>query len=139
MPQEIVIPVISVQASESKKVKKKGSPVTVEVLGDSHRITTPTCQFSLLQTDAVSDRFMPMTLKIQIFDKKGEAISNHQIITFDSASKQLGDRQRQVKLTMSKQSEGVKEGDLRMTIEDDLKQVYKKIPVTIDLAFYEDF
>jgi uncharacterized protein (TIGR02687 family) len=139
MPQEIVIPVISVQASESKKVKKKGSPVTVEILGDTHRITTPTCQFSLLQTDAVSDKYLPMTLKIQIFDKKGEPISNHQTITFDSASKQLGDRQKQVRLTMSKQSEGVREGDLCLTREDDLKQVYKRISVTIDLAFYEDF
>lgn len=139
MPQEIVLPVITVQASKAKHIKMKGSPVTVEVLGDSHRITTPTCMFSLLQTNAVSDKFLPITVKVQIFDKKGEPISNHQVITFDSTSTQLNKRQRQVNLTMSKQSEGIREGDLCLIKEDDLKQVLKRIHVIIDLAFYEDF
>jgi hypothetical protein len=57
MPQEIVVPVITIRHVKGKSAQEtKTKPVTVHVLGTKHKITTPRHRFELIQMEAVSDR-----------------------------------------------------------------------------------
>jgi len=57
MPQEVVIPLITVtQLRGSKKEQSRIEKVSVQVLGMNHKITTPKYRFELIQTEAVGER-----------------------------------------------------------------------------------
>ena len=57
MLQEIVVPIVTVKHVKGKLAQEtKTKPVTVQVLGASHRITTIQHRFQLIQMEAVSDR-----------------------------------------------------------------------------------
>ena len=55
--QEIVVPVVTVRHIEGKSAKEtKTKPVTVQVLGSNHKITTHRHRFELIQMEPVSER-----------------------------------------------------------------------------------
>ena len=69
MPQEIVVPVVTVRQVRGKSAQEtKVRPVSVQVLGTNHRITSAYCRFDLIQMEAVSDRLKPVTLRVGVFD-----------------------------------------------------------------------
>ena len=57
MPREIVVPVISVKHRKDKvsRTETKTRPVSVQVLGTGHRVTTAQHRFQLIQMDAVTN------------------------------------------------------------------------------------
>jgi uncharacterized protein (TIGR02687 family) len=70
MPQEIVVPVVTVKHIRGKSAQEtKIKPVTVQVLGSNHRITSAYCRFQLIQMEAVSDRVKPSTLKVAVYEE----------------------------------------------------------------------
>ena len=79
MPQEIVVPVVTVKHIRGKSAQDtKTNPVTVQVLGSSHRITTAQHRFQLIQMEAVSDRVKPITLRVAVYD--GEEPATRKVI-----------------------------------------------------------
>ncbi|MDB4645071.1 BREX-1 system phosphatase PglZ type A, partial [Rubripirellula sp.] len=104
MPQEIVVPVITVRQAKSKKAleKTKTKQVSFSVLGSNHKITTHTHRFKLIQMEPVSERAKAVTVKIAIYDGD-EPVSNIETVTFSSTSTNLDDRQQSVMLTLKDQ------------------------------------
>ncbi len=104
MPQEIVMPVITVRQAKSKKAleKTRTKQVSVSVLGSNHKITTHTHRFKLIQMEPVSDRSKALTVKIAIYDGDNP-VSSIETVTFASTSTNLDDRQQSVMLTLQDQ------------------------------------
>ncbi len=136
MPQEVIVPLITVRESESAKGRTR--VVDVSLMGLSNKIVTNTQKFDLIQTEATGSQVLARTLKVSLRD--GDTlISDEATVTFDSASAVLSERVKQVILT------------IRSGHYDRLKDYYLvgrdaktnievlRAPLRIDLAFSNDF
>lgn len=136
MPQEIVVPVITVRESEADKDKTR--QVEFSLLGASNKVVTNTQRFEFIQTEAVSERVLPRTVVLALRDGD-RLISNEQTLTFDSASQLLDERKRSVFLTVLAGSYD-KTRDYWLTARDAQTKVeVLRMPVRVDLAFTNDF
>ena len=139
MLQEVVIPVALVkelrgEAAERKTTKK----VDVSLLGSVRKVTSNIQRFDFIQTEAVSERVLPRTLAISLRDGE-ELISNEAALTFDSASAVLEERKKSVKLTL-RSGQYDKKQEYHLVLRDAETRVeVDRIPMTIDLAFMNDF
>lgn len=136
MPQEIVIPVITLRESENESAKTRS--VEFSLLGSSNKVVTNKQRFQFIQTEPVSERVLARAVLVSLRD--GEAlISDEMSVTFDSTSGLMDERKRSVMLT-------VRSGTYDKTkdyflIARDLKTNVEvvRIPLRVDLAFANDF
>ncbi|MES2069243.1 MAG: BREX-1 system phosphatase PglZ type A [Pseudomonadota bacterium] len=139
MPQEIVVPVITVRVSEAENAKTKY--VSISLLGTVNKVVTNTQRFEFIQTDAVSERVLARSVVVALHDVADEdkAISDVQSITFDSASQLLDERKRSVFLTvLAGTHDPHKRYDL--VVRDAMSKVeVLRLPIKVDLAFGNDF
>lgn len=136
MPQEIVVPIISVREDESGKAKTR--PVSFSLLGASNKVVNNTQRFEFIQTDPVSERVLPRTVLVSLRDGDG-LISNEQTLTFDSSSQMLDERKRSVFLTVLAGNYD-RNKDYALTARDAHSKVeVLRHPLRIDLAFTNDF
>lgn len=139
MPQEVVVPVITVRVSEAENAKTKY--VSVSLLGAVNKVVTNTQRFEFIQTDAVSERVLARSVVVSLRDgsDNDKPISNVQSITFDSTSQLLDERKRSVLLTvLAGAHDPHKHYDLVM--RDAISNVeVLRLPVKVDLAFGNDF
>jgi hypothetical protein len=136
MPQEIVVPVITVRESETEQAKTR--PVNISLLGNADKVVTNTQRFEFIQTDAVSERVLARSVVVSLRD--GDTlISDEQSVTFDSASQLLDERKRSLFLTVRAGShDSSKRYDL--VVRDAVTKVeVLRQPIKIDLAFGNDF
>ncbi|QDV43924.1 PglZ domain protein [Stieleria neptunia] len=140
MPQEIVVPVITVRQAKSKKAleKTKTKQVSFSVLGSNHKITTHTHRFKLIQMEPVSDRAKALTVKIAIYDGD-EPVSSIETVTFASASKNLDDRQQSVMLTLRDQQFDKHKRYKLLAKDAGTDFELQSHDVTIDRAIADDF
>jgi uncharacterized protein (TIGR02687 family) len=139
MPQEVVIPLLSVGVSESEQTKTKY--VSVSLLGTANKVVTNTQRFEFIQTDAVSERVLPRTVQIALRDaqESDKAISDVQSITFDSTSQLLDERKRSISLTvLAGAHDPSRHYDLVMRDASTNIELLR-LPIKIDLAFGNDF
>uniref|UniRef100_UPI004047AD8B BREX-1 system phosphatase PglZ type A n=1 Tax=Mariniflexile sp. TaxID=1979402 RepID=UPI004047AD8B len=136
MPQEVVIPLVTVRATQSEDAKTRW--VSISLLGSTNKVMTNTQRFEFIQTDAVSERVLARTVVVSLRD--GETlISDQQTLTFDSTSQLLDERKRSVFLTiLSGNYESHKRYDLVMRDAVTKVEVLRQ-SVQIDLAFGNDF
>lgn len=136
MPQEVVVPLVSVRVSESDSAKTKS--VSISLLGSTNKVVTNTQRFEFIQTDAVSERVLARTVVVSLRD--GETlISDEQTVTFDSDSQLLDERKRSVFLNvLSGNYDSYKRYDLVMRDAVTKVEVLRQ-QVQIDLAFGNDF
>jgi len=139
MPQEIVVPVVTVKHVRGKSAQEtKIKPVTVQVLGTSHRITTAQHRFQLIQMDAVSDRVKPITLKLAVYEGD-DPVTDIQTLKFDSSSGNLDERKKWVNLVL-KDRQYNKKTPYRLILRDaDTGIEQQSVEVIIDRAFSDDF
>ncbi|MGK5008908.1 BREX-1 system phosphatase PglZ type A [Janthinobacterium sp. MDB2-8] len=139
MPQEVVVPVITVRVSEAENAKTKY--VSVSLLGAVNKVVTNTQRFEFIQTDAVSERVLARSVVVSLRDgsDNDKPISNAQSITFDSTSQLLDERKRSILLTvLAGAHDPHKHYDLVM--RDAVSNVeVLRLPVKVDLAFGNDF
>ena len=139
MPQEVVVPVITVRVSEAENAKTKY--VSVSLLGAVNKVVTNTQRFEFIQTDAVSERVLARSVVVSLRDgsDNDKPISNVQSITFDSTSQLLDERKRSILLTvLAGAHDPHKHYDLVM--RDAVSNVeVLRLPVKVDLAFGNDF
>jgi len=136
MPQEIVVPVITIREDESGKAKTK--PVSFSLLGTSNKIVNNTQRFEFIQTEPVSERALPRTVLISIRD--GEAlISNEQPLTLDSTSQMLDERKRSLFVTVKAGSYDRNKDYYLIARDAQTKIEALRQPIRIDLAFSNDF
>lgn len=140
MPQEIVVPVITVRQAKSEKAleKTKTKQVSFSVLGSNHKITTHTHRFKLIQMEPVSERAKALTVKIAIYDGE-EPVSSIETVKFDSTSSNLDDRQQSVMLTL-KDQQFDKHKRYKLLVKDaNTEFELQSHDVTIDRAIADDF
>lgn len=139
MLQEIVVPVMVVKEltgqAKGKSVIRK---VEVALLGSLHKVVNNIQRFEFIQTDSISERVLPRTVTVSLRD--GDAlISNEVTLTFDSQSSSMEDRKRSARL-MVKAGQYNKKQEYALVLRDAETTVeYMRIPMTIDLAFMNDF
>jgi uncharacterized protein (TIGR02687 family) len=139
MPQEIVVPVITVRESEAEDAKTKY--VNISLLGAVNKVVTTTQRFEFIQTDAVSERMLARSVVVSLrdFSDGDKAISDEQSITFDSTSQLLDERKRSIFLTvLGGTHDPHKRYDLVM--RDAVSKVeVLRLRIKVDLAFGNDF
>jgi len=139
MLQEIVVPVVTVRHVKGKSAEEtKVKPVTVHVLGTSHKITTGRHRFELIQMEPVSDRLKPITLKIAVYERE-EPVTNIESMTFESTSDKMEERKKWISLVLQDR-EYDKKFPYRLILRDAETGIEQQsVPVTIDRAFTDDF
>lgn len=136
MPQEIVVPVITVKQKESERAKTKF--VDVQLLGQVLKVVTNMQRFDLMQTESISEYVMPRTLRVSIQDGH-QPISDEQNITFDKSGSMLDDLKVTVLITL-KAGDYVRNQDYYFVAKDiasDMEVIRQ--PIKIDLSFSNDF
>lgn len=139
MPQEVIVPVVQVRELEGKAaIKEAVKRVDVSILGSNRKIVNTLQKFEFIQVEKVTERALPRVLVFSLRD--GDMlISNEVLVTFDSTSDSMEERKRPVKL-MVKKGAYDKAREYALVLRDPETQIeYDRIPVTIDLAFINDF
>jgi uncharacterized protein (TIGR02687 family) len=136
MPQEIVVPVIVVKEGDAEKTRTK--PVDVSQLGSSNRIVTNKQRFEFIQTAAVSDRVLPVTLLFSIRDGD-QVVSDEQALTFDSTSALMEERKRSLMLTIQSGDYDRNKDYFLVARDAKTKADAWRTTMRIDLAFSNDF
>ena len=139
MPQEVIVPLLSVSAvSGKKKATTKVEPVGIQIMGANHKITTPVHRFTLLQTEPVSDRRFTAAVRIAVYEND-QPVTTVERVSFDSASDRAEDRQRTVKLQLGAGPFDKRTAYyLRLHYLDSQKEACS-VPVVIDRSFDDDF
>jgi hypothetical protein len=91
-----------------------------------------------MQTEAVSELVMPVTLSIAIYDGDLK-VSSEETLTFDSSTDSVADRVKQVRLSLSGTDFDRKKDYFLVLKDKDLNIEMQRYKVTIDLAFTDDF
>lgn len=90
MPQEVVIPVLHVNI-----MKKQGiSEVSVDILNRKSRITTNNQTISFYQSEPVTDKVKGVDMRFGFYDKDGNLLSDSIVLSFDSESKERGQKHK---------------------------------------------
>lgn len=139
MPQEIVVPVLTVKHVRGKSAQDtKTKPVPVQVLGSNHRITTAKHRFELIQMEAVGERVKPVTLRVAVYEGD-EPVTNVETVTFDSPSGNLDERKKWVSLVLQDRPYS-KKTHYRLVLRDaDTGVEQQAVDIVIDRAFTDDF
>jgi hypothetical protein len=135
-----VVPIVTVRHKKDKQVRgsTKTKPVTVHVLGTSHRITAPRHRFELLQMEPVSERIKPITLKVAVYEGD-EPVTNVETVTFDSTSGNIDERKKWVPLVLRDRPYD-KMTSYRLVLRDlETGIEQSSVNVIIDRAFADDF
>ena len=139
MPQEIVVPVLTVQQLRGEKAERR-STRKVEVISPkaSLKMVNNIQRFDLMQTEAVSERVLPITVALAIYEGS-EPVSSEEVVTFDSRSDAMSERIKQVRLSLSGTDFDRKRDYFLVLRDKDLNTELERYRVTIDLAFTDDF
>lgn len=139
MPQEVVVPVITVNTKRGKaaqeRTKQKVGVIsprsTIKMTSNMHR-------FELMQTDAVGDNYLPITIRAALYEAD-QPISSEETITFDSESDQMSERHQSVLLSLLGSNFDRKKDYFLILHDKDSNIELERYKVTIDLAFTDDF
>lgn len=136
MPQEVLVPLLTVRESESATGKVK--PVGLSLLGSSNKVVTNTQRFEFIQTEAVGARVVARTVLIAL--RNGQApVSDEVSVTFDSTSERMDQRSRSVVLTVGAGPFNPHR-DYHLVARDAQTHIeVLRVAVRIDLAFTNDF
>lgn len=139
MLQEIVVPVIEYFDKRSDEFKAK--KVNVQMTSITRKLTNRISYLDFIQTESVSEKKLPLNLKLFIVDESDNRISNEVMIIADRDSSDPKDRNFREKFVL-KDLQYKKEDTYYLVFEDDeetINPVLNKIPFTIDLAIVNDF
>ena len=139
MPQEVVVPLVTVsQLRGKKKAGSRAEKVSVQVLGNKHKITTPKYRFELIQTEPVSERRLPITLRAAVYEGE-RPVTSVATVTFDSASASIEERKKSLRLELRSGTYD-KTTAYRLVLRDaDSDAEVQSVPVVIDRSFDDDF
>ncbi len=139
MPQEVVIPLVTItQLRGTDKLESRIEKVSVQVLGTNHKITTPVYRFELIQTEAVSERRKPITLRAAIYEGS-HPVTTIETVTFDSTSTNIEERKKSLRLKLGSGT-FAKTTAYRLVLRDiESEAEVQSLPVIIDRSFDDDF
>ena len=139
MPQEIVVPVVTVKHVQGKSaLETKTKSVIVQVLGSTHRITTAQHRFQLIQMEPVSERVKAITLRIAVYEGE-QAVTDIQTVKFGNSTGNLDERKKWINLVL-KDHQYNKKTHYRLVLRDAETGIEQQsVEVIIDRTFTDDF
>ena len=100
--QEIVIPVVRINKKRTSDVRR----VDVAIIrGVNQVITSGQLAIKLYQKEPVSEKVQPRTLRIGLYTQDGKLVSDSQELVFDLTAENERDREKAVRLILSKEAE----------------------------------
>ena len=139
MPQEIVVPVLTVKALRGDKAEKRTRrKVGVISTRSSLKMTNNIQKFDLMQTEAVSELVLPVSVAVAIFDAD-KLVSSEAVVSFNSASDSVAERMKSVRLSLEGTNFDRKKDYLLVLKDKDLNTEIERYKMTIDLAITDDF
>jgi uncharacterized protein (TIGR02687 family) len=137
MPQEVLVPVLTVRESEAAAARTR--QVGLSLLGSSNKVVTNTQRFEFMQSEPVSARVLARTVLVSLRDGQ-ELVSDEKMLTLDSTSASMDDRVRSVILTVRSGSyDRLRDHYLVVRDAQSPTDELLRQPVRIDLAFSNDF
>jgi len=139
MPQEIVVPVLTIKQLRGEKAEKR-TKRKVGVISPKAglKMVNNIQRFDLMQTEPVSDQILPVTISVAIYE--GETlVSSEEVMTFDSQTDSAAERVKQVRLSLSGTNFDRKKDYFLILKDKDFNTEVERYRVTIDLAFTDDF
>lgn len=139
--QEIVIPVINI----NKKRSSDTAQVDIEILrGSSNIISSGQISVRFYQKDSVLGKILPRTLRIGIYSKEQEILSNVININFDSTAESPRERERQEQFVLSKKADKYNGDEVMLKLEElepgtSYYKEYRSVPYIIRRSFISDF
>ena len=139
--QELVIPVVKI----NKKRQSDISCVGVDILrGGTSVITSGQLSVAFYQTEAVTGKKQPRTLRAGIYTKEGELISDSHELTFDLVSENPREREMQIRFLMSRKADDANGQDVTLRLDEQLPgtshfREYKTAIYTMHRSFTTDF
>ena len=139
MPQEVVVPVLTIKQLRGAKAEKRSkSKVGVISSKSTLKMVNNIQKFDLMQTEAVSEHVLPVTLVVAIFDGD-KLVSSEETLSFDCSTDAVSERVKQVRLSLAG-TDFERNKDYFLVLKDkDLNTEMERYKVTIDLAFHDDF
>jgi uncharacterized protein (TIGR02687 family) len=137
--QEIVVPVLTV----NKRRKSDIRPVNVEVWPESDKITTGQVVVRLFQSEPVSDKVQPRTLRAGLYI--GETLISGQVeLTFDQTSVDKRDRYQGARMLLNQEAGDYNNRAVEFRLEERIPntnqwRVYAKAVYTMKRSFASDF
>ncbi|SFM15372.1 BREX-1 system phosphatase PglZ type A [Marinobacter zhejiangensis] len=139
MPQEIVVPVLTVKQLRGEKAEKRTKrKVGVISTKSTLKMVNNIQKFDLMQTEVVSDLVTPVTVSVAIYDGDSK-VSSEESVTFDCATDSVTERVKQIRLSLSGTDFDRKKDYFLVLKDKDLNTEMERYKVTIDLAFTDDF
>lgn len=136
MPQEVIVPLLTVKISEADSAKT--TQVNIAPMLLTHKIVNNMPRFEFIQTDPVSAKQLPRTVVMALRD--GDSlISSEHTLTFDSTSGILDERKKSVIMTMKAGCYDAKKDYYLIVRDADTKVELHRIALKIDLALANDF
>ena len=139
MPQEIVIPLVTVTQLRGKhKESSRSKKVSIQVLGANHKITAPRYRFEFIQTEAVTERAQPITLRAAVYEGE-HAVTSVETVVFSSTSESIEERKKSITLELRSGTYD-KTKPYRLVLRDvETDAEVQSVPVVIDRSFDDDF
>jgi uncharacterized protein (TIGR02687 family) len=137
--QELVIPLIRINKTRSTDTKD----VSVEII-PIRSISTNTVNVALYQSEIVSEKVKPLTLKIAFESSDGVVLSDEFKYTFDSMDQYDTNRETKFKLTFKQDINAYNNQIIRLTLKKVLENstetpLYKALDTKLSLSFFNDF
>jgi len=137
--QEIMIPILIIREARGKNLEKSQTrKVGVCLLGTRRKVVTSLHRFEFIQTEPVSERVKPVTLRISLRDGN-ELVSDEARVTFESASSSLDERKTIVTLTLKGMTYDPRKAYSLVLRDAENDTECERIAFYVDLAFARDF
>jgi uncharacterized protein (TIGR02687 family) len=137
LPQEVLIPVITVREAEGDS-RTKSRSVTIVLATAPNKVTTNRQSWKFLQTEKVGDRLKPQKVNVGIYDGQ-RPVTNIESLVFDSAADTIADRERFVRLSLASEVfDSTKTYHLIARNAEDGLEVLRH-PLKLEIAFTNEF
>jgi len=139
--QEIVIPLLKI----TKKRQDTTAQVEIDIIKTTDRITTNILAVSFIQSNLVTDKILPRSIRASIYADDGEILSDQFKYNFDID--EGSERQREVKFRFQlsgKASGKYNRQRVKLILEEPIKgttkwRQYKDYYYTLNISFTNDF
>ena len=139
--QEIVIPVLQI----NKKRQSDVANVSVEIIrSGSSTITSGQVSLTFYQTEPVTDKMQPRSLRAGFYNKEGELVSDRHELIFDFVSDNPREREIHARFLMTKRADEANNQDITLRLDEQLPgtshfREYKTVIYTLRRSFTTDF
>lgn len=135
-PQELLVPVLDVR---TEKAYVSYSNAQIALVSMLRKVTNLIVSLDFIQSEPVSDTVKAATYRLYFINEGGEKISNENIYVADSREKEAQKRISHLRFTFKNQKYDRTKKYWLVVLEESTGLESFRHPVTIDIAFADDF